>query len=43
MRICRRSVPQGIAATAAPVTALEMACMKNHHTGTSALWLLSVV
>ena len=43
MRICRRSVPQGMAATAPPVTAFEMECMKNHHTGTSALWLLSVV
>jgi hypothetical protein len=34
MRICRRSVPQGMAATAALVTAFESACMKNHHTGT---------
>src|SRR5690625_4082562 len=43
MRICRRSVPQGIAATAAPVTALDSECMKNHQTGTWALWLLIVV
>ncbi|MCY1291641.1 hypothetical protein D9M68_530080 [compost metagenome] len=43
MRICRRSVPQGIAATEAPVTAREMACTKYHHTGTLADWLLSVL
>ena len=43
MRICRRSVPHGIAAIDAPVTALETVCMKAHHTGTLALWLLSVV
>jgi hypothetical protein len=36
-------VPQGIAATAEPVTAFDSACMKNHHTGTSALWSLSAV
>ncbi|MCY1364722.1 hypothetical protein D9M69_515390 [compost metagenome] len=36
MRICRRSVPQGIAATAAPVSAREAVCMKAHHTGTLA-------
>ena len=40
--ICRKSVPQGIAATEAPVTARESACMKAHHTGSLALWLLSV-
>ena len=43
IRICRRSVPHGIAAIDAPVTATETVCMKAHHTGTLALWLLSVV
>src|SRR6218665_3035952 len=42
MRICRRSVPQGTAATEAPVTARESACMKAHQTGTFADWLLRV-
>lgn len=29
MRICRRSVPQGMTATEAPVIAREIACMAN--------------
>lgn len=43
MRICRRSVPHGIAATEAPVTARESVCMNAHHTGTFADWLLMVL
>src|SRR5690554_7422001 len=43
IRICRRSTPQGIAATDAPVIALDNACMKAHHTGTLADWLLRVL
>src|SRR3546814_19941665 len=41
--ICRRSVPHGIAATEALVTARESACMKAHQTGTFADWLLTVL
>src|SRR3546814_16056645 len=41
--ICRRSVPHGIAATEALVTARESACMKAHQTGTFADWLLMVL
>jgi hypothetical protein len=43
MRICRRSVPHGIAVTEAPVTAREIACIANHHTGTLADWSLIVL
>lgn len=43
IRICRRSVPHGIAATEALVTARESACMKAHQTGTFADWLLMVL
>src|SRR5690606_35569367 len=39
IRICRKSVPQGIAATEAPVTARESACLKAHHSGSLAPWL----
>src|SRR3546814_1675503 len=43
IRICRRFVPHGIAATEALVTARESACMKAHQTGTFADWLLTVL
>lgn len=37
IRICRRSVPHGIAATAPLLNPLESACMNAHQTGILAL------
>lgn len=43
IRIYRKSIPQGIEATTLLVTPFETECIKNHHYGTFAVWLLNEV